>query len=163
METIKKIIEFTFYWLIIPSLLLQLILLGKKIGVRVKEQERKISAQAGWWAGLVLFAFFFVNQFANFAIPEAFSTPSININLMTCSGGIAVGMLSLWLFKKYLSQKAIGAVTALLSYSGSMSLYSYLFIRTYNELLLSATLGLVFGVLLYLIVFPKDFREFVVT
>jgi len=156
--TLQKIISFTIYWLAVPYLMFQLIMIGKSMVSRIREPERKLSAQAGWWAGLVLFAFFIIYQASSFNLSLP-NRVAFSISIPGAISGFFASVMILWSLQSWLATKAIGLITMLLSFGGSICLYCYLFIRIYNSIILSATLGIVLGCLIYLIIFPKDLEK----
>jgi len=152
---LQKMITFTLFWLVVPFMMFQFIILGKNIVRWVSEPERKLSARAGWWAGLVLFGFFLIYQASDFRFSSINQTP-LTVHIPSALIGFGAAVIVLWSLKSWLTSKAIGIITMFLSFSGSICLYSYLFIRIHNGILLSATLGIALGCLIYLVIFPKD-------
>lgn len=73
-EFLKPVFEsiaFILFWLFVPGIMLGIVILGKRLAKRVSDSEMKTSARAGWWAGMVLFVFFFIYQIPNFKIPSS--------------------------------------------------------------------------------------------
>ena len=57
---VGNVIIFIILWLIVPSIMAGLALLGRSIVKRTVEGENKVTAIAGGWAGLVLFVIYFI-------------------------------------------------------------------------------------------------------
>lgn len=152
---LQKMITFTLFWLVVPFMMFQFIVLGKNIVRWVSEPERKLSARAGWWAGLVLFGFFLIYQASAISLSSLHEAP-FTLHIPSALIGFVAAGIVLWSLQSWLTSKAVGLITMFLSFSGSMCLYNYLFIRIHNGMLLSATLGIALGCLIYLVIFPKD-------
>ena len=159
LKPVFEIIAFILFWLFVPGIMLGIVILGKRLAKRVSDSEMKTSARAGWWAGMVLFVFFFIYQIPNFKIPLSLLDPSIELSYFGAVGGSVVGFAVLFGLRALIQSRAIGLITMLLSASGASSLYSYFFIRGHNDILMSASLGIAFGALLYVVILPKKMHE----
>jgi hypothetical protein len=60
LKPVFEIIAFILFWLFVPGIMLGIVILGKRLARKVSDSEMKTSARAGWWAGMVLFVFFFI-------------------------------------------------------------------------------------------------------
>lgn len=150
---------FIVLWLVVPSIMVGLIVVGRSIVKRAVEGENKVTARAGWWAGLVLFVIYFIYKLPSFQIPEIIIDRTLELNLRGVILGTLVGFVLLWILKICISSRVVGFIILFLVFSGTSLLYSYFFIRTFNDILLSSTLGIAFGVLLHIIVMPKSIQD----
>ena len=152
-------LTFIVFWLIVPSIMVGLIVVGRSIVKRTVEGENKVTAIAGWWAGLVLFVIYFIYKLPSFQIPEIIIDRTLELNIRGVILGTLVGFFLLLILKICISSRVVGFIILLLVSSGTSLLYSYFFIRTFNDILLSSTLGIAFGVLLHIIVMPKSIQD----
>ncbi|HDL15005.1 MAG TPA: hypothetical protein ENH28_02435 [Euryarchaeota archaeon] len=158
LAVIVNVLTFIVLWLVVPAIMAGLVLMGRSIANKVPEGENKIAARAGWWAGLVLFVIYFIYKMPSFRVPEITVYRTLELNLWGVILGILVGFVLLWILRKWVYTKVIGFVILLLVFSGTSLFYSYFFIRTFNEIVLSSTLGIAFGVLVHIIVMPKSIQ-----
>ena len=156
---VGDVLTFILLWLIIPSIMAGLVLMGRSIVKRAVEGENKVTARAGWWAGLVLFVIYFIYKMPSFQVPEIIIDRTLELNLRGVIFGTLVGFVLLWILKIFISTRVVGFIILFLVFSGTSFLYSYFFIRTFNDILLSSTLGIAFGVLLHIIVMPKSIQD----
>jgi len=156
---VGDVLTFIVLWLIVPSIMVGLIVMGRSIVKRAVEGENKVTARAGWWAGLVLFVIYFIYKLPSFQIPEIIIDRTLELNLRGVILGTLVGFFLLLILKICISSRVVGFIILLLVSSGTSLLYSYFFIRTFNDILLSSTLGIAFGVLLHIIVMPKSIQD----
>jgi len=156
---VGDVLIFIVLWLIVPSIMVGLIVVGRSIVKRAVEGENKVTARAGWWAGLVLFVIYFIYKLPSFQIPEIIIDRTLELNLRGVILGTLVGFVLLWILKICISSRVVGFIILFLVFSGTSLLYSYFFIRTFNDILLSSTLGIAFGVLLHIIVMPKSIQD----
>ena len=159
LKPVFHVIAFILFWLFVPGIMLGVVILGNRLAIRVSDKEMKTSARAGWWAGMVLFVFFFIYQIPNFRIPDSLVDPSIRLSWLSALIGAVIGFTILLGLRKLIETRAIGLITILLSFSGSSALFSYFFIRLHNDMLMSGALGIAFGALLYVVIFPKQLHE----
>lgn len=154
-----KVIAVILFWVFVPGIMLGVVILGKRLSSKVENSEMKTSARAGWWAGLILFVFFFIYQIPRFRLPTSLVEPSIELSYIGALCGAFVGFIILFALRALIESRAIGLITMLLSFSGTSALYSYFFIRMHNNILMSSSLGVAFGALLYVVLFPKKMHE----
>jgi len=156
---VGDVLTFILLWLIVPSIMAGLVLMGRSIVKRTVEGENKVTARAGWWAGLVLFVIYLIYKMPSFQVPEIIINRTLELNLRGVIFGTLVGFVLLWILKICISTRVVGFIILFLVFSGTSFLYSYFFIRTFNDILLSSTLGIAFGVLLHIIVMPKSIQD----
>jgi hypothetical protein len=152
-------LKFTVFWIIVPAIMIILIILEKKIAENLENPNNQLSARAGWWGGLILSVFFIISQFPSYTAPSLLFDISMKTSLVGGLCGIVIGFVHLWIFKILTSSRAIGILTLLFTLVGSVFLISYFFIRTNNDFIFSAILGLALGEFLHVIIFPEDFEE----
>lgn len=160
MSDVLKVISIVLFWIVVPIIMFSLIVFGKIIGHKLKDKQKKISANAGWWAGLILFVFFFIYHAPLISRPQiSLATTTISLSIPFGIGGAIIGMVILWLLKSLIQKRAVGILTLILSSTGAISLFSYFLIRNINNLLLSSILGLAFGTLFHLVIFPESAHD----
>lgn len=152
-------LTFIVLWLIVPAIMAGLALMGLSIAKRAIEGENKVAAEAGWWAGLVLFVIYFIYKMPSFRVPELLIDKTLELNLWDAVLGTLIGFVLLWVLKRLIATKVVGFIVLLLAFSGTSSLYSYFFIRTFNDILISSTLGIAFGALLHIMILPKSLQD----
>jgi hypothetical protein len=136
--------------------MLALIVLGRKMVGLAKAPNLKISANAGWWAGLVLFVFIIIYHFDAITLPSMEMRSNLSVSI---PGGVVGGILGFivpWLLKILIQKRTIGIISMLLSAAGATSLFSYIFIRNLNNVLIGGVLGIAFGTLLHVVIFPEN-------
>lgn len=152
-------LTFIVLWVVVPVIMAGLAFMGKRIANRIAEGENKVSARAGLWAGLVLFVIYFIYKMPSFRVPEVLKDKTLELNLWGVILGMLIGFGLLWGLKRVIFTRVVGFIILLLVFSGTSFLYSYFFIRTFNDFLLSSTLGIAFGALLHIIVVPKSIQD----
>ena len=161
LKPVFEVIAFILFWVFVPGIMLGVVVMGRRLSNKVTDKEMKTSARAGWWAGMVLFVFFFIYQIPNFKIPESLLDPTIDLSYIGAFAGGLVGFIVLFALRALIESRAIGLITMLLSASGMSSLYSYFFVRMHNDILMSASLGVAFGALIFVVLFPKRLHEII--
>ena len=156
---IKDIFTFVAYWVVVPMILVGLFFLGRSIMLNVPMGENRTSARSGFWAGLVLFVIYFVYEIALFKTPQFVKIETLQLNIWGVMIGLFLGFAMLFSIKYLIPTRVVGFVILFLTFSSASALYSYIFIQTFNEWLLSSTLGLAFGALLHIMIWPKAIHE----
>jgi hypothetical protein len=156
---IFQALKFTVFWIIVPAIMIILIIVEKKIAENLENPKNQLSARAGWWAGLILAVFYIVSQFPSYTAPSLLFDISMKTSILGGLCGIVIGFVHLWVFKILNSSRAIGILTLLFTLIGSVFLISYFFLRTNNDFIFSAILGLALGEFLHVVIFPEDFEE----
>lgn len=158
-----NVLEATFYfviWFLIPAILLTLIWLIKSMSNKVEEKKHRAAMRSGYWAGIMLFIIMLIYQISIFLktgfprneIYQGFSLP------LALSSALVVFIL--FLGKKVTPPVISGLLVLIFTFITFSALVHYLFIRTYNDVLLSAILGGVFGFLTHFAASPTSLREF---
>lgn len=152
-------VAFAVQWVIVPCIMLALFVFAKVIASSVREQQLKVSAKAGLWAGLLVFVIYVVSQlneihspyFDFFRLPGFLTFPTVF--------GFAIGFAFLWLVKIALPTRLIGLMTLLLSAASASALFSYVFINNLRVVVLYWTLGTALGILLHIVLFPTSVKD----
>lgn len=155
----KEIVTFAAFWVVIPFILLGIVLLSRLIVSRSAEGEQRLSVRAGFWAGLVAFVAFVAADFDPGRTPQV-EQLAIDVNLTGFAVAAAGGFALVALIRTLLPTNLAGFVVLLLAFSGSSALYSYLFVPESGTVLVPATLGLAFGVLIQAVISPRSIYEF---
>lgn len=148
-------------WVFVPVIILTVLYFARAAAKRPGDEKDASSIKSGFWAGFVLFLIVLVYKVGQFLIhgfPKNGIYQGFNIWIVF---GTALGILLLLTVRHRIStSRTTGLATLLISFLGFYALADYLFIRQYNVILLSATLGVAFGALLGFASSPSSFREF---
>jgi len=154
----REIISLIVLWGVIPAIFIALLIFGLIIVRRTSYDERKTSARAGFWAGLVLFIGYVISQSHTLKMPASIFSYLPEIDLLPAAVGFVVGFLFLWGVGFLLLTRMVGLVSLILSALSTSGLYSYIFIDTLRDEILFAALGFVFGALLHIVFFPSSIK-----
>lgn len=159
MSGIAKVVSIIVHWVIVPGILLAIFLLAIIIVSRTKEDSAKASANAGFWAGLVLFVIYVASQLDTIREPS-FNFSSIpQLEIAPIGVGFVTGFVFLWGVKLVAPSPMVGLLSLLLSGASSSALYSYIFIESLRGAMLFLTLGTALGALLHVVFFPDSIRD----
>lgn len=158
-EILRAIFNFV-VWVFVPAIALVVIFLVRSRIKKTEDEKRKSALRAGFWAGFLLFIMILIYQVGIFVV-EGFPNNPIyqGFNLWLA---IISGVASFFLFvsgRRIASPELAGIAVLALTFLGFYTLLDYLFIRTYNEIMLSVTLGITFGVLAYYASIPHSLRR----
>ena len=126
----------------------------------IRKAPEYFPALAGFLAGLVAFTTYAVSSFSQLkAIPfNASALPTFQ--LLPAIVGVALGILALWLLQKFeLNASLLGLFVLVLVASSTIAVYSYFVITPWRHYSIYFTLGLMFGILLYLVIFWQKLRD----
>ncbi|KKU14816.1 MAG: hypothetical protein UX23_C0008G0004 [Parcubacteria group bacterium GW2011_GWB1_45_9] len=159
-----NMLESIFYfivWVFVPTILILTLWAVGTITGNIEDERRQRIAKAGFWGGFMLFIIVMLYQVSAFIVAgfpehEIFGGFDIWLALM---GGV-IGLVSFSVGGKILSQSAVGWIILVIIFLSFYALLHYLFIRTYNELLLSMIAGLTFGVFAFFASSPATIKEF---
>jgi uncharacterized metal-binding protein len=154
----REIISLVVLWGIVPAILLALLIFGMMIVRRTSYDERRISARAGFWAGLVLFIGYVISQSHTLKMPTSIFRYLPALDLVPAAIGFIIGFLFLWGVRYLLLTRMVGLVSLILSSVSTSSLYSYIFINTLRNKILFLALGFAFGALLHMVFFPSSIK-----
>lgn len=148
-------------WIFVPVILLMsiwfLCFLHKKITIK----RHKSSARFGFWAGIMLFIIAFIYQisiFLKIGFPQNNIYQGFRISL-----ALASALVAFILFlrgRETISSEFSGWLVIIFTFVSSFALFHYLFVRTYNDILLSVILGAAFGFFAHLAASPSSIQEF---
>ncbi|UOY03732.1 hypothetical protein [Blastococcus sp. PRF04-17] len=140
---------------LIPAILLLYFLISARLPAMVQGEESRLSARAGFWAGVVLFAAYCV-----VVIPgiddldfNVQSLPAFNLWGMLL--GLIVGFFFLGVLEFLLPTRGVGLLTLLIAAASSIALFSYLFQADARDFTMYLTLGTLFGGLFHIVLFPR--------
>jgi len=153
-ETISLIV----LWGVVPAIFVAVFIFGIIIVKRTAYDERRTSARAGFWAGLVLFIGYVISQSHTLKMPASIFRYLPELDLLPAAIGFVIGFLFLWGVRFLLLTRMVGLVSLILSAVSTSGLYSYVFIDTLRDKMLFAALGFAFGALLHIVIFPSSIK-----
>jgi uncharacterized metal-binding protein len=154
----REIISLIVLWGVVPAILVALLIFGMIIVRRTSYDERRTSARAGFWAGLVLFIGYVISQSHTLKMPASIFRYLPGLDLFPAGIGFVIGFLFLWGVRFLLLTRMVGLVSLILSYVSTSSLYSYIFIDAFRNKILFLALGFAFGALLHMVFFPSSIK-----
>jgi len=163
MESALKLIFDIIIWVFVPLILITAIFLISSLSKKMADKKYQASVRAGFWAGFFLFIIIFVYQISIFlksGFPNQPIFQGFNLWLALAGGATAFG-LSLEERHIIISPKWSGWVILILTFTCFYGLFHYLFIRAYNELIISSILGVTFGILTHIASSPSLVHEFI--
>ncbi|HUX36029.1 MAG TPA: hypothetical protein VMV71_03290 [Candidatus Paceibacterota bacterium] len=160
MANILEVIFYFVVWFLTPAILLFLIWLIKSMANKAEDKKHRAAMRSGYWAGIMLFLIMLIYQISIFLetgfprneIYQGFSLP--------LALGSALVVFILFLGKKVTPPVISGLLVLAFTFIAFSALVHYLFIRTYNDVLLSSILGGVFGFLTHFAASPTSLKEF---
>lgn len=159
-SVLKAVFDFVI-WIFVPVILLILIWFLGSASKKLEIKRHKSATKAGFWAGIMLFVIILIYQvsiFLKIGFPHNDIFQGFKLWLSLASA-LATFLLFLG-GKKIISPGASGWLILAFTFISFSTLLHYLFIRTYNDILLSVILGATFGFLTHLAASPSSFREF---
>ncbi|MCA9524204.1 MAG: hypothetical protein KC609_24720 [Myxococcales bacterium] len=158
LKVILDILVALVVWIIVPSIMIGLLALGDWASRRPEEGDLRTSARAGFWAGLVCFVIFFAATLKHAGVPTDW-VRDLSIEPLAIVSGLVGGFALFQALARFVRTRAMGFLVLVISFCGTTSLYSYVFLRGYSETILSATLGVALGLLLHVVILPGVLRE----
>lgn len=152
----REMISLIVLWGVVPAILLALLIFSVTIVRRTSYDERRTSARAGFWAGLVLFVAFVTSQSHTLKMPASIFRYLPALDLIPAVIGFIIGFLFLWGVRFLLTTRMVGLVSLILSAVSASGLYSYIFIDTLRNSIFFLSLGFAFGALLHIVFFPSS-------
>jgi hypothetical protein len=143
-------------WLILPSIIILLFGFAWIIASTARLPELKVSAWAGFFAGLVCFVIYVVSQLSLIHDPDFRVSTLPGLLAWPLGAGLAAGFVFLWLVRVALPTRLVGILTLMLSGTSSSALFTYLFLTTLRVWVLYWTLGTALGILLHVMFFPES-------
>jgi hypothetical protein len=147
------------YWIIVPVIMLALFIFACKIVRRAPNPEAKTSANAGLWAGLILFFVFVISRMNSLKLPEFSDIGIAGINFRRVLIGTIIGIILFVGVRYLLPTRRVGFIVLIFIACSTFSLYSYFFIADIRNLVLSLTLGVGLGALLHIMILPSSVKN----
>jgi hypothetical protein len=155
---VREITLVVVIWGIVPAIILSALFFSIIIVRRTLQDERGTSARAGFWAGILLMIIFVISQWNTVKSP-AFSLKFLpSLNLESAGIGLIIGFLFLWIVRFLLPTQMVGLISLILSAASTSGLYAYVFIESLRGTILFLALGIAFGALLHIVLFPNSIR-----
>ena len=155
---VREITSVVVNWGIVPAIILSALFFSIIIVRRTLQDERGTSARAGFWAGILLTIVFVISQWHTVKSP-AFSLKFLpSLNLESAGIGVIIGFLFLWIVRFLLPTRMVGFISLILSAASTSGLYAYVFIESLRGTILFLALGIAFGALLHIVLFPNSIR-----
>lgn len=145
-------------WLVLPIVIITLLIFSMTIIRRVKEPESKLSARAGFWAGIILFVIFIVSQLGDVREPRFDFSSVPGFDFIPLIVGGLIGFALLWAIRMTVSTRFVGVLTLLLTAASTIALYSFVFLESLRATVLYASLGIALGVLVHVVLLPSSIR-----
>ncbi len=159
MTEISRIISLLVHWVVVPCVLLGIFGFSIAIVGRTPKGPVRTSANAGFWAGLLLFVIYIVSQLGKLKEPNLNFTNLPGIELIPTAIGLVLGFLFLWGVRFIAPSPMVGLLSLVLSAASLSALYSYIFIESLRSAMLFLTLGAALGALLHVVFFPQSIRD----
>lgn len=157
--SLYSIIMSAIQWVLVPLIMLALWFYAISILSRSPEGDRKTSARAGFWAGMVLCAVFIVSQLQGVREPTFSLGPVVTLSLVAIGFGLGLGFVFLLIVRFIAPTPVVGLLTLILASASSITLYSYFLIPELRRSVASLALGFALGALLHLVFFPSSAKS----
>jgi hypothetical protein len=108
---------------------------------------------------LLLFVIYVIGQLNQIRKPILNYSTLPGFLWVPISIGVATGFSFLWLIKIVLPTRIVGLITLLLCSVSSSALFTYIFIDSLRVWVLYLSLGVSFGVLLHIVIFPGSVKD----
>lgn len=148
------------HWLVIPGIIAYIFLFALSVERRQVDPDRKTSARAGLWAGMILFVVFVVTQLHYVTPPSSLTAgafPDLNAFVVLVFG--TLGFAAFFAIRRMIPTRLIGFAMLVLAGGSSIALYTYLFLSPLKDLIILLVLGLMLGVFMHIMVFPEPMRH----
>ena len=153
---VREITSVVVNWGIVPGIILAALLFSIIIIRRTCQDERGTSARAGFWAGILLMIVFVISRWHTVESPT-FSLKSLpSLNFGSAGLGLIVGFMFLWIVRFLLPTRMVGLISLILSAASTTGLYAYVFVESLRGTILFLALGIAFGALLHIVLFPNS-------
>ncbi len=138
-------------WIFVPLILIIVLYTTRVMVGKAEDKAHRKSMNASFWAGFMLFVIVLIYQVGLFitnGFPQNEVYQGFNVQFAVGSGIVA---FLLFLAGRRMASQRLTGFTVLLTVAVSCyALVHYLFIRTYNQWILSITLGFTFGYLVHI-------------
>ena len=145
-------------WAIVPGVMIAMFLLGGLMTAGLKDADNKLSARAGFWAGLIVFVVYVINKLSTLPASALNFDWRPDFDFLYVLMGAAVGFVFLMIVSVLRSTKGVGIVTLILSAASSLALFNYFFDADMRNTVMFFSLGALFGVLMFVVIFPQRLR-----
>lgn len=155
MENTLKLIFYLIIWVFVPAVMIAAIWFLATVHKKNEIKSRRHSARAGFWAGFMLFMIILIYQmsiFFNTGFPHDPLFKGFNLSLSLVAALVvfivaAPAVISSWMI-------------LLFTFISFFGLFHYIFIRMYNDIILSIVTGVAFGFLTHLAASLSSAAEF---
>jgi hypothetical protein len=142
-------------WVVVPLVLLALWLYSIRLVGGAPDGSRRVSATAGFWAGMLVCAIFVVLRLPDLRTP-ANIRDLVSLTLTGIAVGAALGFLFLLIVRFVIRTPVVGVLTLLLCGASSIALVSYMLLPEMRDVMASSALGFGLGALLHLVFIPDS-------
>lgn len=155
----QDFISFAVQWICVPGVLMALFAFGLVIIARAATPERKASARAGLWGGMVMLVAYIIATVNSLESTFFAAEPLPSFEFVPASIGALIGFAFLLAARYLLSTRLVGVVVLCLSAASAIALYSYILLVSMRADILFLALGFAFGGLFHVVIFPNSIRE----
>ena len=144
-------------WIVVPGVMLATLLFSTTIAARAQEAQLRVSAWSGYALGWTAFVVYIVNIVPTLHNPVAplDSFPSLGfLGWGALIGGAIFGFFLLLVVRLLNPTPRVGFVTLALTGASTCSIFSYFFIANIRDASVFASLGVLIGVLLQMMLKP---------
>jgi hypothetical protein len=150
----------TVRWVIVPLIMLTLLVFSQRISRGVGlDPDRRISARAGFWMGLLLTLIFVIAMLGNISGPSIRLEDMPQFSILPLLMGTFAGFAMLFGIFLTLPTRFLGVIIIAMSALSSSALFSYFFIPFLHGWVLYWTLGAALGCLIFIVFFPGPMRQ----
>jgi hypothetical protein len=154
------IIIFTVRWIIVPLIMLSMLIFGQRISQAPGiHPDKRLSARAGFWAGLLITLIYVIAMLGSISGPDLALQQMPAFQILSLGFGVLAGFALLFGVWVALPTRFMGVVTLAFSTVSSTALFSYIFINWLNVWVMYWTLGAALGFLFFIILFPRAIRQ----
>lgn len=147
-------------YIAVPAIMLSMLALSVYIMLRAPQGFR-MSAVAGFSAGLVAFAIYVFSSFSDFRSPTLGldAIPTFKWLPIVIGAAVGFGLLLLGGLLEILRPGLVGLFVLFLAATSSTAAFSYFFASPLRADSIYLALGCLFGLLVYVVLFPGNVRE----
>lgn len=145
--------------MIVPFILLSLLNMARRLAKTARGEDLRVSAWAGFWAGLVIFVILVISLLNQIYMPAVRIEELPSIKMWPLLLGFVSGYCILLACRFAAPTRLIGLITLLLTSTSSSALFSYIFLDYLHAPMLYLTLGLAVGVLVHIAMFPASIKR----
>ncbi len=135
------IISTTVQWVILPAIMSAIFVLAWIIANSTRTAELRVSAWAGFWAGLLAFVVYVVSQLGQMRDPDFQYAALPGLMFMPLTSGLFAGFVFLGLVRVTVPTRLVGLITLTLTGASTSALFTYVFISSLRVSVLYCALG----------------------